>query len=241
MRVPFAITLPFLLALSAAAQTVQLTPRQNLLNEPFSADAVTTTARTLADGTHITRQSMIVKMYRDSAGRTRSDRMPSSLLAGAPPPAIILITDPLAGYSYILDTTQKIARRSVMPRGGAAAPPMNFPLAQGAPPAPPPSVPGKSQPQFKTEDLGTQFMEGLSVHGRRTTVTYPIGSLGNDREISNVTEIWSNTELGLMILQDRSDPRNGETITKLQNVSRAQPDPSLFQPPPDYQILDVTK
>jgi len=44
-----------------------------------------------------------------------------------------------------------------------------------------------------------------------------------------------------MILQDRSDPRSGETITKLQNVSRAQPDPSLFQPPPDYQILDVTK
>jgi len=167
--------------------------------------------------------------------------MPIPLLAGAPPPpAIILITDPLAGYSYILDTAQKIARRSVMPRGGAVGPPMNFPLAQDTPPAPPRSVPGKSQPQFKTEDLGTQFMEGLSVHGRRTTVTYRVGSIGNDREIANVAEIWSNTELGLMILRDRSDPRTGETVTKLENVSRAQPDPRLFQPPPDYKIVDVT-
>ena len=49
-------------------------------------------------------------------------------------------------------------------------------------------------------------MEGLSVHGKRTTVTYPAGSLGNDREIANVSEIWSNTELGLMILQEPLRP-----------------------------------
>jgi hypothetical protein len=164
--------------------------------------------------------------------------MPRPLLASdPPPPATILITDPLSGYSYVLDTTQKIAVRSVMPKGGAA---VQLPLAQEPPPSPPPA-PGKSPPQFKTEDLGTQSMEGLSVHGRRTTITYPIGALGNDREIANVSEIWSNTELGLMILQDRSDPRNGETVTKLENVSRSQPDPTLFQPPAHYKIVDVAK
>jgi hypothetical protein len=41
-------------------------------------------------------------------------------------------------------------------------------------------------------------------------------------------------------LQDRSDPRSGETITKLENISRAQPDPTLLQPPADYKIVDVT-
>ena len=227
--------------LAAQAQTIQPKPRQNMMNEPFTADAITTIARTLADGTHITRQTMIVKMYRDSAGRTRSNRMPSPMLAGQPaPPVTVLITDPLSGYSYILDTTQKIARRSPMPKGGSAisgaiGQSMTPPPAQNAPPP----TRGKSQPLFKTEDLGTQFMEGLSVHGRRTTMTYPVGSIGNDREIANVAEIWSNTELGLMILQDRSDPRTGETITKLENISRAQPDPTLFQPPADYKILDV--
>jgi cyclopropane fatty-acyl-phospholipid synthase-like methyltransferase len=49
------------------------------------------------------------------------------------------------------------------------------------------------------------------------------------------------TELGLMILQDRSDPRNGETITELENVSRSQPEPNLFQPPADYKIVDASK
>ena len=72
-------------------------------------------ARTLADGTHITRQTMTVKMYRDSAGRTRSDRILRALSAGAPvPPATILISDPLAGYSYVLETARKIAHRSAI-------------------------------------------------------------------------------------------------------------------------------
>ncbi len=44
-----------------------------------------------------------------------------------------------------------------------------------------------------------------------------------------------------MILQDRSDPRNGETIIKLEDVSRSQPDPTLFQPPTDYKIVDASK
>ena len=34
------------------------------------------------------------------------------------------------------------------------------------------------------------------------------------------------------------DPRSGETTTKLENVSRTQPDPALFLPPPDYKIVD---
>ncbi len=235
MRISLALAFP-LLTVSVHAQILQPRPRQNLLNEPFSADAVTTLARTLADGTHITRQTMLVKMYRDSSGRTRSDRFPRPLLASDPaPPAVILITDPVAGYSYLLDTVSKIAHRSPMPKRTAAVPSIAFPPVQELPPPPA----GNSRPQVKTEDLGTQFMEGLSVHGRKTTVIYPAGALGNDRDIAAVTEIWSNSELGLMILQDRSDPRSGETITKLENVSRTLPDPALFAPPSNYKIMDA--
>jgi hypothetical protein len=57
----------------------------------------------------------------------------------------------------------------------------------------------------------------------------------------NVSEIWSNKELRLMILQVHSDPRNGETTTKIENLSRTQPDPNLFLPPPDYKIADAVK
>ena len=36
------------------------------------------------------------------------------------------------------------------------------------------------------------------------------------------------------------DPRTGERTTTLSNLSRAKPARSLFQPPPDYQIVDET-
>jgi hypothetical protein len=208
----------------------------DLINEPFSADAITTLVRTLPDGTHITRQTVTVKMYRDSEGRTRSDRIPGKVSAGQPaPPGTILIHDPIAGYWYELDTVNKIARRgtysSVQP-GQSTIPLNELPVA---------SIPmaTNSGPQFKTEDLGTQTMEGLIVEGRRTTTTTPAGSIGNDRDIVNVSEIWRNQELRLTMLHVQSDPRDGETTTKIENLSRTQPDPNLFQLPADYKIVDA--
>ena len=208
----------------------------DLINEPFSCDAITTLVRTLPDGTHISRQTMTVKMYRDSEGRTRSDRIPGKFFAGEPaPPETILIRDPIAGYSYVLETASKIARRTAIqrPRPGQPMIPPNNPATVSAP------VANNAGPQVKTEDLGTQTMEGLVVQGRRTTVTTPAGAIGNDRDIVNVSEIWTSKELRLMLLQTHSDPRNGETTTKIENLSRTQPDPNLFLPPPDYKVVDA--
>jgi hypothetical protein len=33
-----------------------------------------------------------------------------------------------------------------------------------------------------------------------------------------------------------SDARSGDSTTRLTNISRAEPDPALFQVPPDYYI-----
>ena len=73
--------------------------------------------------------------------------------------------------------------------------------------------------------------------GRRTTSTWPAGSQGNDRSIAMISEIWTSPELNITILTKDSDPRSGENTTKLINISRAEPDPSLFQPPLDYTII----
>jgi hypothetical protein len=40
------------------------------------------------------------------------------------------------------------------------------------------------------------------------------------------------------VLTTTSDPRRGENTMKFTNISRAEPDPSLFQPPDGYEILD---
>jgi hypothetical protein len=69
-------------------------------------------------------------------------------------------------------------------------------------------------------------------------VTYPVGAIGNDRPITTITETWTSPELKMVILSKDSDPRNGESTTRLTNVTRAEPDPSLFQIPADYEIID---
>jgi hypothetical protein len=62
--------------------------------------------------------------------------------------------------------------------------------------------------------------------------------MGNDRPLVTTTELWHSKELGLTILSKSSDPRHGEQTLRLTKVSRAEPDPSLFEPPRDYKIVD---
>ena len=92
--------------------------------------------------------------------------------------------------------------------------------------------------QSQHESLGTKTIDGLVVNGTKFTMTVPEGTQGNDRPISTVTESWTSPELRQMIESTTSDPRNGESITRLTNIDRNNPDPSLFQVPPDYQIVD---
>ncbi len=90
------------------------------------------------------------------------------------------------------------------------------------------------------ENLGTQVMEGVLAEGQRQTMTIPAGSQGNDREIHVVTETWMSPDLKMAVYRKMSDPRTGDNIMRLTNISRNDPDPQLFQPPADYQVVDET-
>jgi hypothetical protein len=95
--------------------------------------------------------------------------------------------------------------------------------------------------QTKSEALGRQMMEGVEVEGRRDTNTLPAGVQGNDQPIVTVSEMWTSRELGsTIVLMKRTDPRMGEVTQKLIHVNLAEPDFSLFQPPPDYTVVEET-
>lgn len=64
---------------------------------PFSAVIQNTHSQTLADGTHVQTKSKTV-VYRDSLGRIRVD----SYAPTDSVPSMILISDPAAGFSYML-------------------------------------------------------------------------------------------------------------------------------------------
>ena len=89
---------------------------------------------------------------------------------------------------------------------------------------------------LKTDDLGTQVIDGLAVQGKRITRTIPAAQAGSERDIEVVTETWTSPELQMVVMSKTSDPRFGDSIYKLTNISRAEPDPALFTVPSDYQV-----
>src|SRR5262249_21949585 len=94
----------------------------------------------------------------------------------------------------------------------------------------------EQQKQVKHEDLGTQTIEGVSAEGKRETVTIPAGVIGNERPIEIVSETWFSPELHTMVMRKHSDPRMGETVFRLTDIKRMEPDAALFQPPPGTKI-----
>ena len=52
-------------------------------------------------------------------------------------------------------------------------------------------------------------------------------------------ERWISPQLQLTLSTHSNDPRNGESLVEIANLSLLQPDPSLFRPPAGYAIKDV--
>jgi hypothetical protein len=218
---------------------------------PYSGEEVSETVQMLADGTRITRKNRGRRVYRDSAGRTRTERsMGPPQMAGRPPvndaPVVVEITDPVAGFRYNLDTVHHVAHRvkaqpspaqSAPPAAGAASPP---PVARRPEPVRLPDGSLMQPPQLTTEALGSQFVNGVQADGTRTTTIIPAGSQGNDRPMVTINETWRSPELNIIVLSKQSDPRNGEFTMQILNLSRVEPDPLLFTAPPDYSVVDET-
>jgi len=220
--------------------------------QPFSAMQETETIQTLADGTHITQGVQKVMYYRDSLGRVRMERtalQPPGFPAASAPPVFIEIQDPVGGYRYNFDSNSKTVHRFSIGPNRAAVRAANGQLVQTLPARIVPNQnagritaansPGQApRPEISNENLGSQTIDGLLAEGTRTTTTWPTGSIGNDRPITSTEERWMSRDLGMEVMSKRSDLRSGETTMKLTNISRSEPDASLFQPPAGAEIVD---
>jgi hypothetical protein len=219
-----------------------------ITGEPYSAHSETVSTQTLEDGTKIERKMSVTNSFRDSEGRTRLEHYIAPPSAKGEPKDLISVTihDPVAGTAYLLNprehTARQIARQSVLPADENAAPaesPVAATTSGGVTRMSRVSRGQEDKPHAKitTVDLGTQEMEGVAVTGTRITMEYPEGLVGNDRPFSVVTERWQSEELRLLVLTKRTDPRSGESVTRVTNLDRSEPDASLFQVPADYTIV----
>jgi hypothetical protein len=79
-------------------------------------------------------------------------------------------------------------------------------------------------------------IEGVIASGVRRTTTINKGVIGNEQPIKIVSEEWTSPELQVLVMTDHTDPRTGRSTYRLLNIRRLDPDPTLFQVPPDYTI-----
>lgn len=90
----------------------------------------------------------------------------------------------------------------------------------------------------KTESLGKQTIEGVEAEGTRNTTTIPAGEIGNERPVEIIFERWYSPELQTVVMTRHADPRFGETIYRLTNISRDEPARSLFEVPANYTVKE---
>jgi hypothetical protein len=239
-------------------------PAGKIVGAPYSAEVVTQHVQTLADGNRI-EQTTTGSVARDGQGRIRRDEaLPALAGSNGEAPHLIMIDDPVAQVHWTLDAQTKTASKMPMPPMPPMPPPppplpgkpgASFDLAMPAPPvamtpgvrtyfattAIAPAMSFSTRMDSKSAsraDLGLQTVEGVPAQGTRVTRTIEAGQMGNSLPIVITTETWFSPDLKVLVSSKSSDPRIGDTTYKLTNIQRSEPDPSLFQVPPDYTIRD---
>jgi hypothetical protein len=197
---------------------------------PFSADVVNETVEAMPDGTN-SRHATHGKMFRDSAGRTRSETELIGPNAGAAPRRFVTIIDPIEQLSIVLDVAAQTASVSHLPSAPATSV-NNVKLAatqaalqRGS----------KRNTSADTEVLGEMMMEGFSVTGSRHTRPAEAGAAGKV-----AVESWFCSELKIELLATTQVSQSGlqsmTRTTRLTSIVPAEPDPSLFQIPIGYAV-----
>jgi hypothetical protein len=90
-----------------------------------------------------------------------------------------------------------------------------------------------------TQNLGTDTILGLEVRGSRTTFTTPAGTIGNSEAMVRTQELWMPTKPGVVAIARTviDDPWSGKTTRELVDLDLNEPQTSVFQPPPGYEIV----
>ena len=234
---------------------------------PYSADTVVESTQTLADGNHINRKTS-GHVYRDSEGRVRrEDERSFSMMSPGGPVSHLMMTvsiiDPVAGFSYSLDSEHKIAWKTPEGAGGMIMNKVEALSAVEKQKAESEFVVRKKQMAEGTNvirgeeqnvaelkarrgfsvgpetPLEHRTIEGLAVEGRKTSTVIPAGPIGNEQPITITSEEWTSPELHVLVMTHHNDPRSGESSYRLTNIVRAEPDRSLFMVPSDYTIKDT--
>jgi hypothetical protein len=91
------------------------------------------------------------------------------------------------------------------------------------------------------EDLGTNVVDDLNVTGTRETTYINQGVVGNDRPLVSTREFWYSRDLETNVSVTRQEPTEGTQVIKLIDLSRSEPDVTLFEIPAGYTMHDLRR
>jgi hypothetical protein len=201
---------------------------------PFSGTRTVTHSQTLTDGTTITR-TQVMKEARDSQGRVYTETVPARNGDG-PRRAMVRIFDPVSHTAITYASDSKQANVLHLPEPGQFRGPRGADNDEARE-----EFHGRdNMPDPTTESLGSKTLNGIVAEGTRTTRVIPAGARGNDKPITITHEVWTSTDLKVVVMRVETDPREGTTTMQLTNISRDEPAASLFQTPAGYTVNERT-
>jgi hypothetical protein len=87
----------------------------------------------------------------------------------------------------------------------------------------------------KEEELGTQSMLGMRVHGIRETQKL-VDSTG--KNTFGTDEYWYSDDLRMSLFAEHKFPNGGSLAVTVTQITRAEPDPALLEIPAKYRQLE---
>jgi TonB family protein len=158
---------------------------------------------------------------RDSKGRTRNESRNWIDSAKG--------VDPLPTLIEIYDPTSKV-RTDIYPEKKLA---VGWVAGDKAPSKSPKSK--DAQPKISAEDLGTDTLQGLPVHGVRIHKVLP-ADLKFPHLTPEVIEYWYSDDLKINLLTKFSSSQFGVRTIRVTDLQRQEPDASLMAAPKDYKL-----
>lgn len=205
-----------------------------MANAPFSLTLTAEWSRPIASGgTFTTVNSRPIK--RDSEGRIYQERWLMTPKGASIQSRMswIQIADPVAHTFYECDPRQKVCElRTLRDPVTARFDPARFKSGTLK------NAKGEDQGTRTHEDLGEAYFVGMPVHEYRDTTTLNAGVMGNDLPMSTVRQYRFSPELGLNLSSILEAPQIGRQVFTVTEISTAEPDPSFFQPPQGYKVVD---
>ena len=205
---------------------------------PYSLVRMNTQVQTLSNGIQITTRSEM-REWHDAEGRQRTEvRVERN---GEMELQNISINDPVLRENISLHPKAQVAQVMRYPEPNTTAyqqRPVDKAFQEAMKAEWQPST---SHIESKTETLGTAVIVGECAQGNRWTQVIPAGEMGNDGELRYMNESWMSPRLGIQLRQVNDDPRTGHTVSEVTELHLEDPDPSVFQAPPEYQVFDLTR